>query len=274
MLNEDLTTFPCSDVHEALSYMNVDNMIVERLSQSAWESAKKDPATVVKKEKWYGVDYALTPIASLLEKWRMSTSPLASSLSLPKPNCYIPRSLELHPSLPKEAHKPRIDHSIRPPVLADDDPTFGRLFYRLDDRYALPKASLTVLLRNAHCHNTFDPVSKEWKYDMDKEALSSMFTSIVYHSLAQETYDAEQGESGQVGDHNPLYSTPRFAHHCFAYHISAPPRSDSPRSRPRVVLLDLLLRLNFESPRLLRPSLHLCLKAPRPCHRPLPHGGG
>ena len=207
MLNEDLTTFPCSDVHEALSYMNVDNMIVERLSQSAWESAKKDPATVVKKEKWYGVDYALTPIASLLEKWRMSTSPLASSLSLPKPNCYIPRSLELHPSLPKEAHKPRIDHPIRPPVLADDDPTFGRLFYRLDDRYALPKASLTVLLRNAHCHNTFDPVSKEWKYDMDKEALSSMFTSIVYHSLAQETYDAEQGESGQVGDHNPLYST-------------------------------------------------------------------
>jgi secreted Zn-dependent insulinase-like peptidase len=224
MLNEDLSTFPCSDVHEALSYMNVDNMIVERLSQSAWEAANKDAATVIKKEKWYGVEYALTPIDSLLQQWRTSTSPLSSSLSLPTPNCYIPRSLTLHPSLPREAHKPRIDHPIRPPVLADDDPTFGRLFYRLDDRYALPKASLTILLRNAHCQNSFDSVSNEWKYDMDKEALTSMFTSIFYHSLAQETYSAEQGENGQESP--PLPPLPKLQHPTPShYTFFAPPEA-------------------------------------------------
>mmetsp|Transcript_22399 Transcript_22399/g.46576 ORF Transcript_22399/g.46576 Transcript_22399/m.46576 type:complete len:1143 (+) Transcript_22399:186-3614(+) len=191
MLHEDISTSPASDVHETLSYMNVDNMIVERLSQAAWKEANENPATFLKKEKWYGVEYALTPIASLLEQWRTSTSPLASSLSLPKPNNFIPRSLELHPSLPKEARKPRIDHPIRPPVLADDDPSFGRLFYRLDDRYALPKASLTVLMRNAHCQHSYDPVSKSWEYDIDKDTLSSLFRSTFYHSLAQETYDAE-----------------------------------------------------------------------------------
>jgi secreted Zn-dependent insulinase-like peptidase len=55
-------------------------------------------------------------------------------LQLPRPNRYIPRTLELCPSLPEEARRPRIDKEIDPPNLLVDEP-IGRFWHRLDDRY-------------------------------------------------------------------------------------------------------------------------------------------
>jgi len=45
------STFPSSDLHDTLTRMNVDNMILERFSQSAWKAAQENPETVFKTEK-------------------------------------------------------------------------------------------------------------------------------------------------------------------------------------------------------------------------------
>jgi len=65
----------------------------------------------------------------------------------------------------------------------------GRLFHRLDDRYALPKSSLVLLVRNASVQHKKE--SGFWKYDDETALLSSMLASVFNDALAQETYDAD-----------------------------------------------------------------------------------
>ena len=98
----------------------------------------------------------------------------------------MPRTLELCSDLPDEAKVgPRIDKDIDPPELLLDTcrpqgeeekrarSIKGRLWHRLDDRYALPKSSLTLLFRNASVQyvnngNDSDHTGQQqhhWHYD-------------------------------------------------------------------------------------------------------------
>lgn len=97
----------------------------------------------LRKEKWYGVEYYLSPIDPIcVEGWKRegageiirtssstsfikleddSSGMTTSILRLPSPNRYLPRTLELCPDLPEEAKLgPRIDKDVDPPELLLD----------------------------------------------------------------------------------------------------------------------------------------------------------
>jgi len=205
MLEETEESFPLEKVKEVVNLLIPSNCIVERCSEMAWEEAMamtisedKRDAFGTKKEPWYGIDYHLSEIENpeVLASWNGSTKSMmenemkGSRLSLPRPNRYIPRTLDLCPDLPEEAKQgTRLEKSIDPPTLLVDD-IHGRLFHRLDDRYALPKSSLTFLIRNAAVQNV-KTTKSYWEHDDKTALLSSMISGVFGDAMAQETYDAD-----------------------------------------------------------------------------------
>ena len=78
-----------------------------------------------------------------------------------------------------------------------DSSSRGRLHFRQDDRYALPTSSLSVLLRNPWVQHSLD-ASGNFAYDVENEAMSSLFTAVYNCKLAQETYSASEAGLGYV----------------------------------------------------------------------------
>lgn len=198
MLDDNEKTFPLEKVKEVVKLLSPTNCIVERCSDLAWEGAmgmKIDEGGFGKQtEQWYGIDYHLSKIDSDVALSWEGSSPMASEmkvaeLHLPRPNRYIPRSLDLCSELPEEAKQgSRLEKAIDPPRLLVNN-SRGRLFHRLDDRYALPQSSLTLLIRNAAVQNV--KIADIWEYD-DKMALqSSIIAGMFGDAMAQETYDAD-----------------------------------------------------------------------------------
>jgi insulysin len=207
MINEKTTTFPHDLLAQYSSLLNPSNCMIERCSDTAWSemedqynnSSMKIGVVEKKKEPWYGIDYFLSQLdVSDVQTWSdvslssKCTTPFYDAreqLELPQPNNYIPQSLELCSELPEEAKLgPRIHKAMDPPDLIVDDEKIGRLWHRLDDRYALPKSCLTLLIRNAAVENI--KVDGMWQYDCNAAVYSSLLTAIFSEALAQETYDA------------------------------------------------------------------------------------
>lgn len=202
MLDETPDTFPAERLVRYCERITPENCFIERCSEKAWEeivSLYKDaPATAgggfafgKQTEKWYGIDYYISPIDdSDTSNWKEAS---IDSLHLPEPNLFIPRSLELCPELPDEARTQRIDKPIDPPNLIENSPS-GRLWHRLDDRYALPKSSLTLLIRTPisehKLHDAADSGSSYWDYDSSTAMRSNFLTGIFADAMAQDTYDA------------------------------------------------------------------------------------
>jgi insulysin len=200
-LNESEATLPLAEFVHCVQAMVPENCIIERCSGRAYdEIVLKDAATYpdgfgLKREKWYGVEYYLAPLGGIeVASWKgtgsLSNSSIdAEELHLPKPNRYIPRTLELDPALPHEARKgPRIEKPIDPPNLIVDDGNW-KLFHRLDDRYALPQSSLHLLIRNMSIQHTKS--EDGWVFDAKAALLSSLVAGIFNEAMAQETYDAD-----------------------------------------------------------------------------------
>jgi insulysin len=199
MLNESEATFPLDEVIQTSRLLVPSNCIIERCSEVAWEDVEKveqeRDGFGKRKEQWYGVEYFLSHIdEKVVQAWSGSKGSLdnpmdLSQLSLPRRNRYIPRTLDLSPDLPPEARLgPRIEKVIEPPNLLIDDKN-GRLFHRLDDRYALPQSSMTFLIRNAAVQHVCS--EDGWKYDSNASLLSSFLSGAFNEAMAQETYDAQ-----------------------------------------------------------------------------------
>ena len=73
-------------------------------------------------------------------------------------------------------------------------PLLGRLWHRLDDRYALPRSSLALLIRTPAidhvCIGGSNGVAPSWKYDDRTALLSSVLSSAFSDAAAIKTYDA------------------------------------------------------------------------------------
>jgi insulysin len=201
MLDETEDSFPLEKVKDVVKLLTPANAIVERCSETAWEESmnmtiNEDHGFGKQTEQWYGIEYHLSKIhEDVISSWNgvrtMDSEMNASSLTLPRPNRYIPRTLDLCPDLPEEAKQgPRLDKPIDPPNLLVDDAN-GRLFHRLDDRYALPQSSLTFLIRNAAIQNVKTTPAAVWEYDDKTALLSSMLAGAFGDAMAQENYDAE-----------------------------------------------------------------------------------
>jgi solute carrier family 25 (mitochondrial phosphate transporter), member 3 len=198
-LNENADTCPLDEFATYAKLLTPDNCIIERCSEAAFESVQSrshhDEGCGLKKEKWYGVEYYLSRIASTsIAAWNGSNvlgeNQMDSyNLHLPKPNRYIPRTLELCPDLPDEARKgQRINNPIDPPNLLVDEEKW-KLYHRLDDRYALPQANIHLLIRNIALQNI--KCDQDWMYDARTALISSLIAGIFNEAMAQETYDAD-----------------------------------------------------------------------------------
>lgn len=182
---------------EFASYLTAENCIIERCSEAAWEEmealkffAHFGRAFGKKVEPWYGIEYYLVPVVDCSGWNEMTPTALLdpSRLHLPSFNRFIPRSLELVDELPDEAKQgPRIEKEIDPPTLLFTN-GIGRLWHRLDDRYALPKSSLDVFIRHASVQHSLK--GDEWEFDPQASIHSSLLSSVFAQALAQETYDA------------------------------------------------------------------------------------
>jgi insulysin len=141
-------------------------------------------------EQWYGVEYFVSPLLdSDVKLWETEIgAEEMRSIHLPEPNRYIPRNLDLCEELPEEARVPRIDLPVSPPKLIVNNST-GRLWHKLDERYALPKAYITVLIRTRAADNK-PTDSDEWEYDTKTSMQSEFLKNIFADSLAIDTYDA------------------------------------------------------------------------------------
>jgi len=209
-LNENSDTLPLEDTLKFCERIIPENCFVERCSDDAWkemeamyegkqneskneENNGSDFAFGKHTEKWYGVDYYVSPVDEKdVLRWETGADEVA--LHLPKPNRYIPRSLDLCEDLPEEAKVQRIEKPIEPPQLIVNKPN-GRLWWRLDDRYALPKSKVTILLRTATAENKSQPMADpssdmRWDYNAKTSMQSRFLTSIFSDALAQDTYDS------------------------------------------------------------------------------------
>ena len=196
MLQEGPETFPLEQVADFASRLVLSNCVIERCSQQAWDVMEASKEAERKTESWYSVDYYLSRFSDAdIAAWNDETGKTSffnarDELELPRPNRYIPRTLELCPDLPEEAKAgPRIEKPIDPPNLLVDIPTTGRLWHRLDDRYALPKSVLTILIRNAAVFNVKDQ-NGVWQQNTAATVHSSLLAGIFAEAMAQETYDA------------------------------------------------------------------------------------
>jgi len=105
MLNENEDTFPLDDFTKIVKLLSPENCIIERCSEGAFEAMKQEEKRTgfktgfgLKKEKWYGVEYFLSPIDDkYVSSWKgleIGTLPIDSNsseinyLSLPSPNRY------------------------------------------------------------------------------------------------------------------------------------------------------------------------------------------
>jgi insulysin len=203
MLNETLETCPLESIAEFSSQLTTENCIIERCSQSAWEEMEEREkagsigGTKRVTEKWYGVDYFFSSITPEdTEAWNDRSGEASffnarSFLKLPRPNTFIPRSLELSDELPEEAKfGPRIDKPIEPPQLLVDDKG-KRLWHRLDDRYALPKSVIKILIRNASVAHEKSSDRNLWIPSHDAVVHSTILSAIFSEAIAQEIYDAD-----------------------------------------------------------------------------------
>ena len=66
----------------------------------------------------------------------------------------------------------------------------GRLWHRLDDRYCLPKASLTLLFRNAAVQHSWDADNATWSFDANRGVQSGILMDMFSDALSQNTYGA------------------------------------------------------------------------------------
>ncbi|KAL3920123.1 MAG: hypothetical protein SGILL_003418 [Bacillariaceae sp.] len=198
MLGENAETFPADEFRQFAELLTPENCIIERSSEGAYEEMQQqadfEDGFGLQKEKWYGVEYYLTSIDSQsVSAWKgdgdLEHAIHADDLSLPHPNRYIPRTLELSKELPQEARNgQRIEKPIDPPKLLVDNKRW-KLFHRLDDRYALPQSSLHFLIRNVATQNI--KIGDEWTFDAKASLLSSLVAGIFNEAMAQETYDAD-----------------------------------------------------------------------------------
>eukprot|EP00814_Leptocylindrus_danicus_P018893 CAMPEP_0116007748 /NCGR_PEP_ID=MMETSP0321-20121206/2472_1 /TAXON_ID=163516 /ORGANISM="Leptocylindrus danicus var. danicus, Strain B650" /LENGTH=1177 /DNA_ID=CAMNT_0003476479 /DNA_START=185 /DNA_END=3718 /DNA_ORIENTATION=+ len=212
-LDETKETLPLELLKDFASRLTPSNFFIERCSQVAWDEAMErenklleansdaradDDIFGVQKEKWYGVEYHLDSVDDGdVAIWEGNAAvedeevqQMLSKLDLPAPNIYIPENMELCDELPEEAKQgPRIEKPIDAPKLVIQN-DHGRLWHRLDDRYALPKASLSLLLK---CRPTEHSLNEDgvWQFDPDAVNTMNLLMQCFYDAKAQDTYDAD-----------------------------------------------------------------------------------
>ncbi|KAJ9302927.1 hypothetical protein DTO271G3_301 [Paecilomyces variotii] len=164
-----LRKFDPEAITKAMSYLRADNfrlMIVAQDYPGDWDS----------REKWYGTEYKVEKIpedfSSEIHK-ALSSSPQEriSDLHMPHKNEFVPTRLSVEKKeVPEPAKTPKlIRHDNR-----------ARIWYKKDDRFWVPKATVHVTLRNPLVWAT--PAN---------HVKAKLYCELVRDALVEYSYDAE-----------------------------------------------------------------------------------
>ena len=156
-------------IAEALTYLRADNFRLTLVSQEF-------PGDWDKKEKWYGTEYRYENIpADFQEEIRQAISSTANErpkeLHLPHRNEFIPKRLSVE--------KREVAEPAKTPKLIRNDPGV-RVWWKKDDRFWVPKATLKVMLRSPLVLITPENVVK-----------ANLYCWLVKDVLDEYSYDAE-----------------------------------------------------------------------------------
>ncbi|KAI0220840.1 Insulin-degrading enzyme [Lamellibrachia satsuma] len=149
------------------------SMVLDKLTPDAVRVSvvgQKFKGQTDKSEPWYGTEYSLDAIAEeTLEKWR--TAGFHENLKLPPKNEFIPTDFEI-------VSEANAESGSAPQVIRDK--AVSRLWYKLDDKFLLPKAFINMEFTSPYAY--MDPLSTNLTY---------MFVNLLKDGLTEYTYDAE-----------------------------------------------------------------------------------
>ncbi|KAE8167024.1 Metalloenzyme, LuxS/M16 peptidase-like protein [Aspergillus tamarii] len=156
-------------IKKALSYLRADNFRMVVVAQDY-------PGDWNLKEKWYGTEYKVEDVpkdflAEIQEALNSTPETRLSGLHMPHKNEFVPTRLSVEK---KEVSEP----AKTPKLIRHDDHV--RLWFKKDDRFWVPKATLHVTLRNPLVWATPANLVK-----------SKLYCELVRDALVEYSYDAE-----------------------------------------------------------------------------------
>lgn len=161
--------FDAKAIVQAMQYLREDNFRLMLVSQDY-------PGNWDQKEKWYGTEYKVDQIPTdvLSDIHKALNAPnedRIEELHLPHKNEFIPTKLDVEKVEVKEPAK-------TPKLLRNDD--LVRLWWKKDDTFWVPKANLSIKLRNQVTYaNPLNYVK------------ANLFVNLVKDALSSYSYDAE-----------------------------------------------------------------------------------
>jgi len=143
---------------------------------------RKFQGTTDKTEPWYGTEYSISKIPlETIESWK--SAGLHDSLRLPDKNDFIPTNFELA--------KPEDNEESLPKIVYDS--ARGRMWFKRDDKFLMPKASLNFELRSPFAYtdplnvnlnflfvSLFQDALNEWAYAADIAGLGYSLENSIY----------------------------------------------------------------------------------------------
>ncbi|KAI9368118.1 Metalloenzyme, LuxS/M16 peptidase-like protein [Aspergillus egyptiacus] len=164
-----LRKFDSEGIKKALSYLTADNFKMTIVAQDF-------PGDWNAKEKWYGTEYKVEDVPKDFMadiRAALDTTPKTrlSELHMPHKNEFVPTRLSVEK---KEVSEP----AKTPKLIRHDDHV--RLWFKKDDRFWVPKASVQVTLRNPLVWATPSNLVK-----------SKFYCELVKDALVEYSYDAE-----------------------------------------------------------------------------------
>ncbi|CAG8885895.1 unnamed protein product [Penicillium nalgiovense] len=164
-----LRRFDSDLIKKALSYLRADNFRLVVVSQEF-------PGTWDQKEKWYGTEYKVEKIpqeflGGLQKALESTEATRTSDVHMPHENEFVPTRLSVEK---KEVAEP----AKTPKLIRHDDRV--RLWFKKDDRFWVPKATVEVTLRNPLVWATPANLIK-----------TKLYSELVRDSLDEYSYDAE-----------------------------------------------------------------------------------
>lgn len=164
-----LREFNPEKIKEALSYLRADNfrtVIVTPDYDGEWDG----------REKWYGTEYKSDKISA--ERLADIRKALATTPETRLPELHMPHRNEFVPTRLSVEKKEVAEPAKAPKLIRHDDRV--RLWFKKDDRFWVPKATVYVTLRNPLVWTTPGNLIK-----------AKMYCELVKDALVEYSYDAE-----------------------------------------------------------------------------------
>lgn len=180
MLHESLTTFPSEslalEVYDPTLIQNfLEAMTPARSHVFLMAPEKEAGVSLDRKEAWTHVRYRTAPFSEQqLERWsKLEAHP---NIHIPKPNAFIPHTLDLiHPPSSSQETPP-----LPQPLLIAED-AFSKIYYAGDTEYSVPKIGYLITLLTPEV-NSGDAL-KTVLGDLYVKSLKEALTDISYQAL-------------------------------------------------------------------------------------------